>query len=1532
MAKTNCEKRETFRERQEAELEAIRSIYESQVEDLREPGKWQPLKVRLRLTPQKGSIKQAYVKTDLVITCPKNYPKYPPKLELANSVGLSDGLKNELLKLLEEHTAEFRGAEMIYDLANKVEVFLHEHNVPPKGSFYDEMIADKRKRAMDRQNTLKAEEEQRRQVIQDELQKRKQQLEKTRRESRHSVNEVSPFHRNTSSSENSEGYYPCSEHRRSETLFFSNGRKIVKGCCLGHSQRGCITYSGIDVQTGQLVYLTEWNINLDEDGKSSHGQTVDEIVKGIEKLEACLITLKHRNLISYDGVLCKVEHDGIDIFVVQDFILGTSLFTISGTLGWSPEGISMVAKGILEALIYLHNNGISHDDLSDTTVFMDNSGCIRVADFKLIPHIQELINGPTCVRSDLPALGALIEPLFSAHSEMKDFIDCCKSERTISASDLLEHPFLRPFTSLDVPRNIHKAAPNGQQRKPITDQSLVERSQHSIPTYMNTSSSGEKSRLQKEFDLICHIGKGAFGDVLKVRNILDNRQYAIKRIPLPARSKAFRKKMIREVEVLSRLNHENVVRYYNSWVDTLGPGEAEQFLADATGEWSISTESARNKISPKVLKKNSEKKSDWGLNCMVMDSSSEEDEENDDEYEEASDGIEFANSNGEIADYASFSEGVTEEKEKRKSGGASPPHPDMFIYIQMEFCEKSTLRSAIDSGLYEDMDRVWRLFREIAEGLSHIHQQGIIHRDLKPVNIFLDSRDQVKIGDFGLATTNVLVVQNPQPERFTQSQQMKSLDIGNSQTGKVGTALYVAPELAGNASRSAYTRKVDMYSLGIILFEMSVPLATMMERVQTLMNLRSEQIVFPADVLSNKDLSRHVQAIRWLLNHDHAKRPTTEELLSSDLIPRIRMEAEEIQDVIRQVLANPQSKDYKHLIARCFSQESDTIFEHSYHLGMVPMIPRFDYVKSKIIELFRKHGAIEVVTPLLTPFTASTGHENCVKLMTHSGSIVALPNDLRIPFLRHVALNGVKFIRRYSIGRVYREKQVFNFHPKQVYECAFDIVTPIRGNLIVDAELISVADEIMRELELLKQQRRVFFRINHISLLRSILLHCNVPEEKYRELFEIVHSCLDDNIAKYQMKSLIISQITQPGVKIHTGPLYDMLQIECPVTQVSSGLRGLLKGKGETAVMAKVALRELETVVSLAQSLGIQCPITVCPGLPINYERAKSGGIVWQLVGELKSKRKNPLTTIAVGGRYDAKLTEIQKSGISSGLHVPKVELSGAGFSFHLDKLVHAIGSTAARCEPMQVMVYVPGSRPPLKDVVQILRSLWSNGIKTGILEGGISVEESAKEVGASIVVILGEGGELHVRTWSDDLFQEEPVPRPELTNYILKMIHRPESSVSDSASTVMNTSLTNLSTSLLNQSQNSPKASVDFIFLTAEKIATHKKRRFESQVEHKLSPLLSKFQKKETVYLIMVDLPRAPLRGFIGLMDPMECANGSKSPSYSVEMKALGEQFPKYKKHMNEIYGEIMDIFGEKSLPVVGIYSVLDSFCRLIL
>ena len=46
-----------------------------------------------------------------------------------------------------------------------------------------------------------------------------------------------------------------------------------------------------------------------------------------------------------------------------------------------------------------------------------------------------------------------------------------------------------------------------------------------------------------------------------------------------------------------------------------------------------------------------------------------------------------------------------------------------YLYIQMEYCEMSTLRNLIDEGLHKDKERIWRLFREIVEGLVHIHTQ-----------------------------------------------------------------------------------------------------------------------------------------------------------------------------------------------------------------------------------------------------------------------------------------------------------------------------------------------------------------------------------------------------------------------------------------------------------------------------------------------------------------------------------------------------------------------------------------------------------------------------------------------------------------------------------------------------------------------------------------------------------------------------------------------------------------------------------------
>lgn len=121
--------------------------------------------------------------------------------------------------------------------------------------------------------------------------------------------------------------------------------------------------------------------------------------------------------------------------------------------------------------------------------------------------------------------------------------------------------------------------------------------------------------------------------------------------------------------------------------------------------------------------------------------------------------------------------------------------------------------------------------------------------------------------------------------------------------------------------------------------------------------------------------------------------------------------------------------------------------------------------------------------------------------MTHFGGIVSLPHDLRVPFARYVAWNNLSLLRRYSIERVYREKKVFGFLPRELYECAFDIVTPTSGNLMPDAELLYIFFEIVNELPGIKN-KQITIRLNHSLLLKAILLHFGI-KEKHQEVLQM---------------------------------------------------------------------------------------------------------------------------------------------------------------------------------------------------------------------------------------------------------------------------------------------------------------------------------------------------------------------------------------------------------------------------------------------
>jgi serine/threonine protein kinase len=87
----------------------------------------------------------------------------------------------------------------------------------------------------------------------------------------------------------------------------------------------------------------------------------------------------------------------------------------------------------------------------------------------------------------------------------------------------------------------------------------------------------------------------------------------------------------------------------------------------------------------------------------------------------------------------------------------------------------------------------------IVSGMIYIHSCDIIHRDLKPSNILFDDEHRVRIADFG-------------------SSRYYELDV--TMTRSVGTPLYMAPELFTQVAH--YTPSVDVYSFGLILYEVVV--------------------------------------------------------------------------------------------------------------------------------------------------------------------------------------------------------------------------------------------------------------------------------------------------------------------------------------------------------------------------------------------------------------------------------------------------------------------------------------------------------------------------------------------------------------------------------------------------------------------------------------------------------------------------------------------------------------------------------------
>ncbi|XP_026676040.1 eIF-2-alpha kinase GCN2 [Diaphorina citri] len=1029
------------------------------------------------------------------------------------------------------------------------------------------------------------------------------------------------------------------------------------------------------------------------------------------------------------------------------------------------------------------------------------------------------------------------------------------------------------------------------------------------------------SRVDKEFQLLDWLGKGAFGDVLKVRNKLDDRLYAIKRIPLNPKNKQLNKKIMREVKLLSRLNHENVVRYYNSWIES---GSSEQQLEDSDDEGSIcgKVDGARDiKQNGRGAGIDVQPLQQCGLGPNEMDlmrSGDESDSESPDE-----DWISFLPGSRSVLNDSSdsYESSSDEESSPGSSDNTATLHNGntvqlmQYMYIQMEFCEKSTLRSAIDNGLYEDMGRAWRLLREIIEGLSHIHSQGIIHRDLKPVNIFIDYEDHVKIGDFGLATNILQKHAGPLARELTgyilppiDSTAFYSHDT--SHTGQVGTALYAAPELDSHGVKAMYN-----------------------------------QVDGARDIKQN---GRGAGIDVWCLNHDPSKRPSSEQLLTCDHIPPPLVGETVLQDMVRQTLSNPQSKGYKYLVAACFNQKVSPADDITYDISL-SRSANFSLLEStgdKLRRIFQLHGGAHFQTPLLTPLNSLTAtSETTASVMTRGGSIVTLPHDLRIPFARYLAQNGsIVSMKRYCIDRVFRERRVLGFHPRELYECAFDIVTNTPGNLMAEAELISMLWEIVCEFPGLLD-KNCMVRLNHFHLVTGILLHCGVELDKHEHVCSLLRKTKSDEIsaltnaktsrlsdldmAEHNINSSsnlmaeaeLISMLWEivcefpglldkncmvrlnhfhlvTGILLHCGveldkhehvcsllrktksdeisaltnaktsrlsdldmaehninSLLSLMSLELPYSRAIVQLKPLLKKNTLASTYIKKALKQLESVIANSESLGVKCPLVITPGLLMD-----------------------------IGKKIDySDFESIQSSCVE--MRIPCIVF---------------LKDTDPGTARLRTLV---------KDRFQEKRVNLNDLVDTDFE----SIQSSCIEMRIPCIVFLKdtEPGTARLRTLVKDRFQEKRVNLNDLVDTVLRLLRA-------DVSTVRCDVTRHRTTSEARQSSGGDLSGpeVNVTLLVEERISAAARRRYEHQI---LTTLASSFQKlspKIKIEVVGLHVEADFIRSFVSMLDVKDTGG-------------LIKKFPRHKKILTRVFEHLEKLTGS---PVLVFYSLVESVYKFVL
>ena len=166
---------------------------------------------------------------------------------------------------------------------------------------------------------------------------------------------------------------------------------------------------------------------------------------------------------------------------------------------------------------------------------------------------------------------------------------------------------------------------------------------------------------------------------------------------------------------------------------------------------------------------------------------------------------------------------------------------DGVAYFVMRYLEAGTLKDRMVARRPLPVNEIDRIFTQLTDALSYAHGHGVVHRDLKPANALVDSQGNLFLTDFGIAK----LLESASP-RLTQTDAI------------MGTPAYISPE---QAQARTVDQRSDIYSLGIILYEMVTGQVPFEAETPLAIILKHVSDPLPPPSLIKKDISPSLEQV-----------------------------------------------------------------------------------------------------------------------------------------------------------------------------------------------------------------------------------------------------------------------------------------------------------------------------------------------------------------------------------------------------------------------------------------------------------------------------------------------------------------------------------------------------------------------------------------------------------------------------------------------------------------------------------------------